>query len=247
MITHNRASFITDAIRSVQKQSYTDWELVIVDNGSTDTTPKLIRQYQVADARIQYIQNAVNEGVVPARNQALRASRGELVAVLDSDDVWIATDKLERQVALLQENEVSVVGTGIVYIDEKGEEIKREQKPASDRELRARMLSTNQLAHSSVMYRRAEVQEIGGYPDREIGEDYELLLSLGLRGTLVTIPEYMTGYRIHAGNVTRKKRLIGLKNNLEIIRQFKDVYPNYYPAYIRRKLRYMVGTLRYIV
>src|SRR5690348_1065740 len=98
--TYNRASLISRAIRSVLNQTFTDWELLIVDDGSTDATEQLIRS-RSADSRIRYMKLPQNVGMCNARNHGIALARGEFIAFLDSDDEWLPT-KLEKQLAVFR-------------------------------------------------------------------------------------------------------------------------------------------------
>ncbi len=103
MPSYNTASFIDESIQSVLSQSYTDWELIVVDDCSTDNTDDVIKPY-LTDERIKYIKNDKNSGAAVSRNRALREARGKWIAFLDSDDLWMP-DKLEKQVRYMEEND----------------------------------------------------------------------------------------------------------------------------------------------
>lgn len=102
MPSFNTAEYIADSIRSVQAQTYSNWELLIVDDCSTDKTDTIVKSF-LTDSRIRYLKNEKNSGAAISRNRALREARGEWVAFLDSDDLWVA-EKLEKQIAFMKEN-----------------------------------------------------------------------------------------------------------------------------------------------
>ena len=99
----NCAQFITEAIRSVQSQTYTDWELLFQDDCSTDNTAELVAQFAEKDSRIKYECNPKNSGAAITRNNALRRAKGKWIAFLDSDDLWAST-KLEKQLKFMVDN-----------------------------------------------------------------------------------------------------------------------------------------------
>ena len=101
MPTYNSANYIEASVQSVINQSYSCWELLIVDDCSTDQTVSIIKKYQ--DVRIHYIRNSKNSGAAYSRNQALKVASGKWIAFLDSDDLW-KCDKLERQIAFMKKN-----------------------------------------------------------------------------------------------------------------------------------------------
>ncbi len=100
--SYNTARYIEDSIRSVLEQTYTNWELIIVDDCSTDNTDEIVAKY-LSDTRIRYLKNPKNSGAAISRNYALREAKGKWVTFLDSDDVWVA-EKLEKQLAFMKEH-----------------------------------------------------------------------------------------------------------------------------------------------
>ena len=103
MPSYNTAEYIAESIQSVCSQSYVDWELLVVDDCSTDNTDEVIRPY-LNDERIKYLKNESNSGAAVSRNLALRKAKGKWIAFLDSDDIWMP-DKLEKQIRYMEEND----------------------------------------------------------------------------------------------------------------------------------------------
>ena len=244
ILTYNRAGFISEAIESALEQSFPDWELIVIDDASEDNTREIVEEYIVRDSRIKYFRNDEHLRISKSRNKALSLALGEYVAVLDSDDVWSDRDKLKKQYGFLEGNKDYVlIGGGVIVIDEYGKEIRRYFNRESDENIRGKILFQNQFAHSSVMFRREAALKAGGYDENlNIGEDYDLWLKLGALGKMANIKEYLLKYRVHSGNVTLK-RVEALKNNIAIIRKYKNRYPNYYLAYARRALRLLMYRL----
>ena len=119
--TWNCARFICETIRSVQGQTYKNWEMIIADDCSTDNTRDMIEPYLKEDSRIKYICNPKNSGAAITRNNALKVAQGRWVAFLDSDDLW-HTEKLEKQVKFMVENGYHFSYTEYVEMDETGKE-----------------------------------------------------------------------------------------------------------------------------
>lgn len=115
MPSYNTASFIAASIESVLVQTYENWELIIVDDCSTDNTDDVVSRFK--DARIRYLKNDKNSGAAISRNRALREAKGKWIAFLDSDDIWIP-DKLEKQIAFMEKNNYYFSYTNYVEIDE---------------------------------------------------------------------------------------------------------------------------------
>lgn len=120
--TYNCARFITETIKSVQSQTFTDWEMIISDDCSTDGTYKVIEPYLQSDNRIKYICNEKNSGAAITRNNALKIAKGRWIAFLDSDDLWMP-EKLERQIQFMVSNGYSFSYHDYVEISEDGREL----------------------------------------------------------------------------------------------------------------------------
>ena len=120
MPSYNTAKFISETIKSVLAQTYTNWELIIVDDCSTDNTDEVIKPY-LSDPRIYYIKNEANSGAAVSRNRALREARGKWIAFLDSDDLWLP-EKLEKQILFMKKNDYHFSYTNYIEIDENSRE-----------------------------------------------------------------------------------------------------------------------------
>ena len=118
MPSFNTATFIAESIESVQAQSYTNWELIIVDDCSTDSTDDVVKPF-LSDKRIRYLKNGKNTGAAVSRNKALREAQGKWIAFLDSDDLWMP-DKLEKQIHFMEKNDYHFSYTNYAEIDIEG-------------------------------------------------------------------------------------------------------------------------------
>lgn len=119
MPSYNTANYIEASIESVQHQTYENWELIIVDDCSTDNTDEIVKPL-LSDARIRYLKNEKNSGAAISRNRALREAKGKWIAFLDSDDLWLP-EKLEKQVAFMEQNGYHFSYTNYEEIDMAGE------------------------------------------------------------------------------------------------------------------------------
>lgn len=244
MITYNRETFIEQAIHSVLAQSFDNWELIIIDDGSTDNTKDIIEKY-TQDLRIKYIKNKKNQGIVFSRNKALKLSQGKYITVLDSDDVWHDTEKLKKQVSFLEEHKdyVLVGCKHIGLIDIEGKKIKNILNPEEDADIRNNFLYRNPFTHSSVLFRKDIVDELGGYHDYQVGEDYDLFLRMGLKGKMKNLSDVSISYRKHDANISVQKRKQALKLNIDIIKKYKKDYPYFWKGIIRRYIRFVLSIL----
>ncbi len=122
MPAYNAERFIKETIQSVIAQTYTDWELLVIDDGSADSTCSIIEDFVNRDSRIRLLRNEKNMGVANTRNRGFDLCRGQYVALLDSDDIWFS-DKLERQLALAQQTGADIIYCSYKMIDESGSEV----------------------------------------------------------------------------------------------------------------------------
>lgn len=119
MPAYNAVAYIEQAIRSVMNQTFTNWELIVIDDGSTDETCAIVQRLMAEDHRIQLVQNSANMGVARTRNRGLDLCHGDYVALLDCDDVWLP-NKLEAQLALANESGADILYCSYGIIDENG-------------------------------------------------------------------------------------------------------------------------------
>lgn len=124
MPVFNSENTIKESIDSILSQSYTDWELIIVDDVSTDNTEMLIKEYLKIDERINYIRLDVNSGAAVARNTALKKARGRFIAFLDSDDIWLP-EKLDKQLKFMKSNKYGFTFTAYTMISDNGSDLNK--------------------------------------------------------------------------------------------------------------------------
>lgn len=244
LITYNRERFVLQAIESVLDQSLLNWELIIIDDCSTDNTRELITPY-LKDPRIVYLKNEKNSGISLSRNKALENSQGEYIAILDSDDYWLDKDKLKKQVDFLDKNpDYVLVGGGITFVDEQDKKIKTIIPPQTDKKIKNRLLIKNPLVHSSLIYRREIVSKLGTYSLGIDGvEDYDLWLRLGLKGKFYNLSDIVLAYRIHPQGITQTNRGRLMSLNLRLVKKYRNLYPYGWLALGRRFYRWQIFKL----
>ena len=198
MTCYNSELTIIESIQSIIDQSYESWELIIIDDGSTDGTINLISEF--ADDRIKIVPLLKNFGRTYALNLGLKIAQGQYIAILDSDDVSEST-RLARQVDLLaSRNDLVGVGTFFTTIDMIGNEIARYDFDTSETAIKRQMAHNLLLVHSSMM--------AGGYTDKYVyAVDFALWLELIQMGDIGAIPEYLTHIRINPNSITRNETL----------------------------------------
>ena len=248
--TFNRESFIAECIESVSKQTFKDWEAIIIDDASTDNTENVVKKYIDADPRIRYYKSQTNQGISRARNKGLKLAKGIYIAALDSDDIWLDEDKLKNQVEFLDTNkDYALIGGGIIYIDKDSKPIKKTLFPIYDSLIRNIILQYNPFPHSTVLYRKDVALEVGGYTEEPIKsirwnvscEDYDLWLKIGIKHKFTNTPKAIAGYRVHGGNIARKKRLVIAAVVLELVKKYAKYYKRSYIGIIKAYLRLLVA------
>lgn len=239
MITFDRATYIESAIRSIQEQDYGNLEIIVMDDASTDNTEAIIHDLRSADPRIKYFKHAHNLGIPQNRNMGLAHASGKYIAILDSDDLWSDRSKLRKQVEFLESNpEYGLIGTQVSVIDENGEPKGSFTYKTVDSDIRKIMLAHNQFTNSSVLFPTKLAIDLGGYDNScTIGEDYDLFLRLGMHAKFANLDSLMTQYRAHQGGITKKRRLDGALNHLQIIKRYGKAYPHYFQALMIAYLR----------
>lgn len=234
--TYNRADLLPKAVSSVLSQSYQDFELIIIDDASTDNTKDVIPD----DSRIKYYRNEVNLGISKSRNRGVSLATGEYIAMLDSDDYWLDNNKLQKQLDIInQDNKIGLVGTGIILVDEQGNKIKEDIFATSDDLIRERILLKNQFAQSSVLFRK---EAFSGYDESlAVCEDLDLWLKIGKQFKLANLKEPLTAYLMHSGGISKEsKKRIALTTD-KVINRYKKDYPNYFAAKIKSILRIILS------
>lgn len=242
MLTYNRAGYLAAAIDSVLKQTYQHWELIVIDDGSTDETARILQGYQ--DARITYHQHADNKGLMARRRESLSYITGSYAAILDSDDIWTSEQKLEKQVTFMETYpECAVVGSFITHIDETGREIGRNRYGTTDSVIRNHLLVRNQFAHSSELLRSSYLKLTAGYRDIVPGEDLDLYLQLGQYGTFANLPEYLVSYRIHQESSSVRKTKVAA-SVMSVIGRHRHNYPGAWRGYLKMALIWCLASAR---
>ncbi len=206
---YNAAATLPATLDSIQAQSFTDFELIAVDDGSSDASAAIVAARAGNDGRIRLLQPG-RQGVVGAMNSALAAARAPLCARMDADDL-MAPQRLERQYALLQrEPRLAAVGTQVrLFPDELvqggfNEYIRWQNGCVSSEDIADEIYVELPIAHPSLMFRRDIVRALGGYRDGPFPEDYELLLRLHHGGhAMGKVEEVLLHWRESPGRLTR--------------------------------------------
>lgn len=244
--TYNRIHMLERSIESVFAQSYTDWELIIIDDASTDETQERMSRLAERERAVKYmrIPKIEGKGISEYLNIGLRKARGEYIARIDDDDYWCHKDKLKMQVKFLDENpDYVVVGGGVILVDDKGNELFKYLKKETDEEIRKFALFSNPFTHATVMFRKDEALKLGGYMNIKHVEDMELWLRMGMRGKLYNFREYFITYMTAGQNKSFQEQRENSRTVVNVVKMHGKNYPNYYKAYLLNYTQYMYSFL----
>lgn len=198
---YNAESFLEDAVLSILQQTFSDFELILIDDGSTDGSKQIVRQLAVRDSRIRLVQRP-NKGLIATLNEGIALARSPLIARMDADDIALP-HRLERQCTYLKSHpETVAIGSYVQFMDRCGHTYRTKYLPAGEG-LRKAFLWGCPIMHPTVMMRTEAVREAGGYsPEFPSAEDYALWLRLLSLGGIDNIPEVLLSYRVHGSSIS---------------------------------------------
>jgi hypothetical protein len=201
---HNAGTFLREAVDSILAQSFTDFECLVIDDGSTDGAVDALRA--IPDPRLRIECNPRNLGLIATLNRGLELARAPLLARMDADDVALP-QRLDRQVeAFAAEPRLALLGTWATLIDPLGRSAGLTRTPTEHHAIVRAILRNNAFIHPSVMARNAVLRALGGYPaDALHAEDYALWLRVTARHQVGNLPEPLMRYRIHPGQVSQRQ------------------------------------------
>jgi hypothetical protein len=207
MPVRNGERFLAEAVESVLGQSFSDLELVVVDDGSTDSTPEILGEIARSDSRVVVHRRQPGRNLAEVLNLAAELSRAPLLARLDADDVALP-ERLRLQVEFLDAHpEVALLGGQALMIDEAGREFGRAEYPLHDDELKQALQTGNPFVHPAVAIRRQAFEAVDGYRvDFDYAEDLDLWLRLAEGRQVANLPEVLVRYRIHGDQQTVQKQ-----------------------------------------
>jgi glycosyltransferase involved in cell wall biosynthesis len=200
---YNSENTIKETISSVQQQSFTDWELIIIDDGSQDNTVDIVKN--IAEPRLKLFVYE-NGGVSIARNRGIAQAKGEFVTFLDSDDLW-TYDKLESQIAALNQNpQAKVAYSWTNFIDENGTFLFSGEALSYQGNIYRHLLLTNfLLSGSNILVRRDALQLVKDFnPNLSYAADWDFYLRLAIKFDFVVVPKYQILYRQSGNSMSSK-------------------------------------------
>lgn len=207
MPVRNGERFVAEAVESVLSQTFADLELLVLDDGSTDSTPQILERLAADDSRLVVHRRAPGRTLAEALNAAAELSRAPLLARLDADDVALP-ERLGLQTEFLSENpDVVLLGGQALLIDERGREFGRAEYPTGKAELKEALRERNPFVHSATAMRREAFEAVGGYRvNFDHAEDLDLWLRLAAGRQIANLPRPVVKYRIHGDQQTLHKQ-----------------------------------------
>lgn len=213
MPNYNCARYLNQAIDSVIAQTYTNWELIFVDDCSNDNSLDIVTQYD--DERIRILQNNQNSGAAISRNYAIREAKGKWIAFLDSDDIWYSA-KLEKQIAFMENNNYNFSYTQYCEVDEIGNDIGIIIS-GPKKITKLMMYSNNYLGCLTVMYNREYIGLIQ-IENLKKRNDYAFWLKISQKADCFFLDEILAKYRNRIGSVSHQGKFVLFKHHYKLFR-----------------------------
>lgn len=221
MPSYNTAKYIAETVQSVLAQTYQNWELIIVDDCSTDDTNEVVKPF-LRDSRIRYLKNEKNSGAAVSRNRALREAKGKWIAFLDSDDLWMP-EKLEKQIAFMKENGYHFSYTDYMEIDEasrpNGKTVTGPKKIT-----KAGMFNYCWPGCLTVMY-DAETVGLIQIADIKKNNDYAMWLKACKKADCYLLDESLAKYRKRTGSISNHGYMKLVKWHYKLFREAENQNP----------------------
>jgi len=205
MSVFNGERFLREAVESILDQSFNEFELIVIDDGSTDATATILESYRRQDSRLRICHQG-NRGLVESLNRGWMLARGNYIARMDADDVAIKS-RLECQVEFMEKHrEVGVLGSAVQFISPDGKPLMTSPNPITDQEIRLALPYRCPFWHPTVLMRKDVLISVGGYRKVVVdAEDYDLWLRMAERCQLANLGSVLLKYRLHSCQVTVRK------------------------------------------
>lgn len=217
---YNCEDYVEVAVKSILEQTYNNLEVLVVDDGSSDGTLRVLQRMADGDKRVRVVKNETNLKIVGTLNKAINLSKGAYIARMDADD-YKYPDAIEKQVAFLMTHpDVAVVGGAIEVCDPVMNVLNWRKYPETDEEIRARIFRYNPFAHPAVMMNK----ELMGEERYELNwaEDYDMWFRLGKRGKMANLPDTVLKLRTHPASVSQSK--LNYQEKLTLYIRLKAVF-----------------------
>lgn len=239
MSTYNDEKYIDQAINSILMQTLKDWELILINDNSTDNTEHIILSKLKDDKRLRYIKNKKRFGVTKNIIRCISLAQTKFIARLDSDDYWTHKNKLKHQYNFMQKNKgVSMLGTWAQVVDKNNKKLYKISYPTDDQKIRSKILYENSFVTSSIFFRKPlQFKSTFLDPLNKFADDFNLVLFSGLKGNFSNLSKYYTAYRINPNGISQTNSIQQIHDTIRIARLYKNNYPGYFIASVMWRLR----------
>lgn len=229
-----KPEWLSEAIDSVLLQSYTNFELIIINDASTNKIETTILKYLEKDNRLKFYKNESNLRLTRTLNKWIDFSNGVYIARIDQDDIWIDKDKLKKQVKFMETHtEYGLCGGGTILISESGEELMKINPANEDEKIRKNMLICTQFSHASILFRKNIGSIINKYDIyADYVEDHELWLRIGTQSKFYNFPDYFIKYRYNNSGISVKNRYKQKFWLLKLSFKYRKQYPQFIKAFL---------------
>jgi len=204
MPVYNGERYLNTAIDSILIQTFTLFEFLIINDGSTDRSEEIIKSY--SDPRISYIKNEKNKGLITTLNIGLARSKGKYIARMDSDDVSLPNRLKVQLNYMLSHPQCKLCGTRAIVINEDGKPLYKIRRPTLNKEIKVRQLFKNSFIHPSVMLDAGVARRLKYSFNYEDAEDYYLFSQIVMDHQVANLKRSLIYYRVHPENITSKKQ-----------------------------------------
>jgi glycosyltransferase involved in cell wall biosynthesis len=243
---YNHEKYVAQAIESVLNQNFADLELIIIDDHSTDNSPKIIANYQKKDPRVRAFFHEKNMGIAKTGNECLKQVKGKYVCFLGSDDLWVK-DKLEKQLRVIEKNPEKIVWAQAEIIDSQGEKTGKyitellNAPPKKSGNLFQELLRDQFLFGQTLMLSSGLIKNIRFDEKYRYVNDHRFFVDLAANNEFVFMPEPLAEYRMHGNNATSKDEKGWLKEKILLRKYFLQQYSDRMSTETKVDIYYKIG------
>jgi glycosyltransferase involved in cell wall biosynthesis len=231
MNCHNSETYLNEAIDSVLEQTFSDWELILWDNNSSDRTKDIVKEYK--DHRIKYFFSEIFCSLGEARNLAIEESKGQLIAFLDSDDLWLP-QKLEQQVPIFNDKKIGIVICDTIFFNEKGLEKQLYKKgPPPNGSVFRETLSDYFISLETAIIRKDSLDSLEYWFDTrfQVIEEYDLFVRLAYKWEIAYVDKILAKWRVHGSSWTWSKSELFPIEKKKMLKSLSKLIPDFYDSF----------------